>query len=100
MIALLSCRYATSVLSLPLMVFSYIMCCSREKTGISWAVLWSGILFLLVFNYIHFPLICQGKYIQFFAIQKFTADCLARNSFIIILIFQNKMRNARNWIYF
>src|SRR5436309_12669373 len=33
------------------MVFSYIMCCSREKIGISWAVLWSGILFLLVLLY-------------------------------------------------
>src|SRR6266699_4645189 len=31
------------------MVFSYIVCCSREKAGTSWAVLWSGILFLLVF---------------------------------------------------
>jgi hypothetical protein len=39
------------VLSLPLMVFSYIMCCSRDKTGISWAGLWSGILFLLVLLY-------------------------------------------------
>src|SRR2546427_8339254 len=33
------------------MVFSYIMCCSRDKAGISWVVLWSGILFLLVLLY-------------------------------------------------
>src|SRR2546422_9125583 len=45
------------------------------------------------FYYIHFSLTCQGKYIQFFiffAMHKFAADGLARNSLVIMLIFLHK----------
>src|SRR6266700_200459 len=41
-----------------------------------------------------------SNFSSLFAALEFAADCVARNKLSFRLIFPDKMRNARNWIYF